>query len=163
MIQALKAIIVTLLALCLFSCTGEDNSAGTLEGEVVRISDGDTVTIQTDNGTRVKIRMFGIDAPESRQEFGNESKAKITSLISGRTVTVKTHSHDRYNRVLGEIFLDGQNINRTMVQEGCAWHYVQYAPNDKDLARDQQEAMAAKKGLWANPNPTPPWQHRKNH
>lgn len=161
MMHALKAFLTVLLAVCLFSCTGNAPSAGTLEGKVVRISDGDTVTIETDNGTRVKIRLNGIDAPESHQEFGNEARAKIAELIEGRDVTVKTHSHDRYNRVIGEIFLDGRNINRTMVQEGCAWHYVQYAPKDKDLANDQEQARKAGKGLWANPNAIPPWQYRK--
>ena len=161
MMHALKALLMALLAVCLFSCTGDAPTAGTLEGKVVRISDGDTVTIETDNGTRVKIRLNGIDAPESGQEFGKESRAKIVELIDGKDVSVKTHSHDRYNRVLGEIFLDGRNINLTMVQEGCAWHYVKYSPNDKELAKAQQQAMEAKKGLWANPNAVPPWEYRK--
>ncbi|MCQ2366606.1 MAG: thermonuclease family protein [Akkermansia sp.] len=161
MMHALKALLMALLAVCLFSCTGDAPTAGTLEGKVVRISDGDTVTIETDNGTRVKIRLNGIDAPESGQEFGKESRAKIAELIDGEVVTVKTHSHDRYNRVIGEIFLDGRNINRAMVQEGCAWHYVQYAPKDKDLANDQEQAKKAGKGLWANPNAVPPWEYRK--
>ena len=161
MMRALKALLMALLAVCLIACTGEDSSTGTLEGKVVRISDGDTVTIETDNGTRVKIRLNGIDAPESGQEFGQESRAKIAELIDGKDVSVKTHSHDRYNRVLGEIFLDGRNINLTMVQEGCAWHYVKYAPNDKELAKAQQQAMEAHKGLWTNPNAVPPWEYRK--
>lgn len=161
MMNALKVLLMALLAVCLVACTGEDSSSGTLEGRVVRISDGDTVTIETDNGTRVKIRLNGIDAPESRQEFGNEARAKITELIAGKVVTVKTHSHDRYNRVIGEIFLDGRNINRAMVQEGCAWHYVKYAPKDKDLANDQEQAKKAGKGLWSNPNAVPPWDYRK--
>ena len=162
MTNTLKLICAALLAACVFTgCEKADTPENKLDGKVVRISDGDTVTIETDNGTRVKIRLNGIDAPESGQEFGQESRAKIAELIDGEDVSVKTHSHDRYNRVLGEIFLDGRNINLTMVQEGCAWHYVKYAPNDKELAKAQQQAKEAKKGLWANPNAVPPWEYRK--
>ena len=162
MMHALKALLMAMMAVCLIACTGEDSSSGTLEGKVVRISDGDTVTIETDNGTRVKIRLYGIDAPESGQEFGKESRAKIAELIDGEDVSVKTHSHDRYNRVLGEIFLNGRNINLTMVQEGCAWHYDYYAPELTELADAQKQAQAAKKGLWdVEGEPTAPWDYRR--
>ena len=127
-------------------------------GTVVALHDGDTVTV-LDGKTQVKVRLNAIDAPERKQAFGTKSKDALAVRIFGKTVTVLWNEHDRYGRTLGHVMLDGQWINKWMVQEGWAWHYKQYS-HDKRLARWEDESRAAKKGLWSDPHPEAPWVFR---
>ena len=129
-------------------------------GRVVGVTDGDTVRVLRD-GVAVKIRLHGIDAPESRQPFGTKSKTFLSGAIAGKTVTVVDHGTDRYGRTIGEIICDGVNVNHESVDAGMAWWYRQYAKDDSELAAAEQRAKAAKRGLWADPNPIPPWDWRR--
>ena len=162
MLRALKIVCLVLLAACVLPCpAASDTLPAKLKGKVVRVADGDTVTIRLKDGTQEKIRFYGIDAPESDQDYGDKSREKLVSLIDGKTITVKTHERDQYDRVLGEIYLGKKDINLIMVQEGCAWHYDHYAPELTELADAQKQAQAAKKGLWnVEGEPTAPWDYR---
>ena len=129
-------------------------------GRVVGITDGDTVRALRD-GVAVKIRLHGIDAPESRQPFGTKSKTFLSGAIAGKTVTVIEHDTDRYGRTIGEIICNGVNVNHESVDAGMAWWYRKYAPNDHALAAAEQRAKSAGRGLRSDPNPTPPWEWRQ--
>lgn len=129
-------------------------------GRVVGITDGDTVRVLRD-GVAVKIRLHGIDAPESGQPFGTKSKTFLSSAIAGKTVTVIEHDTDRYGRTIGEIICDEANINHGSVDAGMAWWYRQYAKDDSELAAAEQRAKAGGRGLWADPKPIPPWEWRR--
>src|SRR5207302_1746030 len=108
------------------------------------------------------IRLCGIDCPEMKQAFGTRAKQFTAHLAFGETVTVEVHDIDRYGRQVAEIILqDGRNSNHEIVRAGFAWWYVQYARNDEELERLEAEARAAKRGLWADKNPMPPWEFRK--
>ena len=114
-------------------------------GKVVGISDGDTLTVLVDR-QQVKVRLHGVDAPESGQLFGAASKRRASDLAFGSTVTVHPRDVDRYGRTVAAVELaDGRDLGR----DGLAWHYVQYATKDADLRRLQAEAKAARRGLWA--------------
>lgn len=129
-------------------------------GRVVGITDGDTVQVMND-GKAVKVRLNGIDAPESRQPFGTKSKTFLSEAIAGKTVTVVEHGPDKYGRTIGDIICDGQNINHASVANGMAWWYRKYAPGDSALEIAELQAKAAGHGLWADSNPVPPWEWRK--
>lgn len=101
---------------------------------VHEIIDGDTVDVSIDLGFHiqhiVRIRLYGIDAPEvkskdiSERQLANEATKKLTELIEGKVVTVKTHkSSDKYGRYLAEIICDGININKLLLTEGLAKEY----------------------------------------
>lgn len=134
----------------------------TLKGKVVSVADGDTITIRLKDGSTEKVRLFGIDAPEKDQPYGNEAKRKLNDLVYNKSVTVKTQDTDDYGRVVGTLVLNGKDINLAMVKAGCAWHYKHYAPDNTKLAEAEKSARAAKAGLWKAPQPTPPWDFRKD-
>jgi endonuclease YncB( thermonuclease family) len=131
----------------------------TLDGEVVGLADGDTLILLDAQKTQHKIRLEGIDAPESKQEFGTQSRKALGNKIIRKTVRVEWNERDRYDRVLGHVILDGRWINQEHIADGWAWHYKQY--NDSAvLAEAETKAREAKLGLWAKPNPIAPWDFR---
>ena len=140
--------------------------ADTLQGRVVRIADGDTVTVLDASKTQWKIRLMGIDAPEKKQAFGNKSKQHLSDLVFNKQVTVEYSKQDRYGRTVGKIFVDGIDANLEQVKAGLAWHYKKYqkeqTPEDRVLyAHAEDQAKADKRGLWLDLDPIAPWDFRK--
>lgn len=125
-------------------------------GKVVSVHDGDTITILAEK-EQVKIRLFGIDAPELKQPFGRKSKEFLASMVAGKNVEVEQQGNDRYGRAIGIVFLDGRDINKEMVASGYAWAFRKFS---KKYAPQESEAKFEKRGLWHD-NPTPPWEWRK--
>jgi endonuclease YncB( thermonuclease family) len=139
----------------------------TLTGRVVRIADGDTVTVLDATNTQHRIRLQGIDAPESHQAFGTQSKKSLSDMIFDKDVTVIYDKTDQYGRLVGKILLNGKDVNLEQVKAGMAWHYKEYereqSPEDRDLyARAEDEARAARRGLWVDANPTEPGEFRRD-
>jgi endonuclease YncB( thermonuclease family) len=138
----------------------------TLSGRVVRIADGDTITVLDAGNTQHRIRLQGIDAPESRQDFGAQAKKKLSGLIFGKDVEVIYEKTDQYGRLVGKILLDGRDINLEQVRSGMAWHYKEYereqSTEDRELyARAEDEARSARRGLWLDTNPLEPSEFRR--
>jgi endonuclease YncB( thermonuclease family) len=104
-----------------------------LSGKVVGVTDGDTVVVLDSNYTQHKIRLSGIDAPERGQAFGTNSKQHLADLIAGESVTVEYDKYDKYDRIVGKILLDGEDVNLKQVEAGMAWHYKQYQKEQKLL------------------------------
>lgn len=130
-----------------------------LEGRVVGVHDGDTVTLLISGNQQVKIRLAQIDAPESDQAFGQRSKQSLSAIIFNKTIRVKKEAIDRYGRTVGTILVDGLDANREQVKRGMAWAYRNYL-HDQSLVQVEEEARRAKVGLWSDPNPMPPWEYR---
>lgn len=131
-----------------------------IRGKVVSIADGDTITVLDAEKVQHKIRLEGIDAPEKGQAFGTKAKEKMSELVGEKDVVVTWEKKDRYGRILGDVHLGDRLINLEMVQDGLAWHYKQYSKS-KELAEAENEARKAKKGLWGDKSPEPPWEFRK--
>ncbi|HBB98860.1 MAG TPA: nuclease [Blastocatellia bacterium] len=139
----------------------------TLTGRVVRIADGDTVTVLDATNTQHRIRLQGIDAPESHQAFGTQSKKSLSDMIFDKDVTVIYDKMDQYGRLVGKILLNGKDVNLEQVKAGMAWHYKEYereqSPEDRELyARAEDEARSARRGLWVEANPIEPGEFRRN-
>jgi endonuclease YncB( thermonuclease family) len=110
----------------------------------------------------VKVRLHGIDAPETGQDFGSRAKQAASDLAFGKEVTVRPVERDRYGRTVAEVILPGgRSLGQEMVRRGMAWWHRAYAPADAALERLEAEARAAKAGLWSQPHPVPPWDWRK--
>jgi micrococcal nuclease len=127
--------------------------------EVIGIADGDTLTV-LEGRKQVKIRLSGIDAPEKRQPFGNRSRQSLASLCFRKDATYEVQDVDRYGRTVAVVTCDGVNANRHQVQTGYAWTYTRYN-KDREMPALQDAARAAKRGLWADPEPVPPWAFRR--
>lgn len=130
-----------------------------LSGRVVRVSDGDTLRLRTGDKT-AKVRLSGIDCPEKRQRHGPEAKQALASLVDGQHVRIEQTAKDRYGRVVGRVYLGELNVNRQLVADGHCWAYRRYL-KDKTLISLEKSAKADRRGLWADPSPTPPWQWRR--
>lgn len=147
--------------------TGEP--AAEKEGTCLKVLDGDTIIFREAGAVdSIKIRLWGIDAPEKDQAFGPEATRKLARLIEHKSVTLRFHEEaresaegrDGYSRDLATIYRKGRNINLELVQGGYAWHYAYYAADVAELAEAQRTARAARLGLWAEANPTEPRLHR---
>ena len=125
--------------------------------KVIKISDGDTITVLSGK-EQTKVRLYGIDAPEKKQDYGQRSKQFLASLIAGQVVEVEPKGKDRYKRTLGTIYYKGQDINAQMVLNGYAWAYVKYS---RIYVDQEKTAREKKRGLWQRNDPTPPWVWRK--
>lgn len=130
-------------------------------GQVVRIADGDTLTVLDATNEQHKVRLHGIDAPEKGQAFGTKAKEALAAKVHEKRVRVIWKERDRYGRIVGGVYLGDRNVNVEMVHDGFAWWYRQYAPKDKALERAEDEARKEKRGLWHDKNPEPPWEYRK--
>ncbi len=150
------------LALALLAVLGRFPAAAgeaPLIGRVQHVADGDTLTIKTD-GARYRIRLHEIDAPEHRQPGSREARAALAGKVEGKYVRVEVETVDDYGRTVGKVWLGNRDINRELVREGHAWAYRRYLQDDSLLA-DERAARQAGRGLWAAPDPVPPWQWRQ--
>ncbi len=135
--------------------------AETLVGRCTHVEDGDTFTLTMGDKSTQKVRLYGIDAPEKRQDYAEAAKQKLTELTAGRELRAVVMNRDRYGRAVARVYADKTDICLAMVSGGCAWHYVIYAPLDIELAEAEALASAQKWGLWQHPHPIPPWEFRK--
>jgi len=133
--------------------------AGSWEGKVVGVSDGDTIKVLKDS-KQVKIRLAAIDCPEKGQPYGQKAKQFTADLVAGKIVKVWQTDIDRYGRIVGFVFVGDKNLNKELLSAGLAWHYKQYS-RDPALAKLEFRARAAKRGLWSEPDPVPPWEWRR--
>lgn len=150
---------------CVGAAQQANNVQLVIEGKVVRVSDGDTITVLDADNKQHRIRFQGIDAPESKQAYGQASKENLSKMVFGKQVTVVWDKVDKYRRTVGKVLLDGRDINIEQIKAGFAWHYKKYAEEQPaedrvTYARAEEQARAAKLGLWQDPNPTPPGEWR---
>jgi endonuclease YncB( thermonuclease family) len=154
-----RRFLLLLLALSSLSCLGAASYPERIEGRVVAIHDGDTLTVLM-NQVQYKIRLEGIDAPELSQAFGRVAKDFVSDFAFGRTVLVRVSGMDRYGRYLGELLVGGRSLNRELPIAGLAWHYRDYSTSE-ELARLESEAHMLGRGLWKDTRPTAPWDYRR--
>lgn len=135
--------------------------AETLVGRCTHVADGDTLTLTLPDNSVEKIRLYGMDAPENQQDFAKEARQKLVELTAGKKLRAVVMNRDRYGRAVARVYENNTDVCLAMISEGCAWHYVIYAPLDTELAEAEALASANKLGLWRHPHPVPPWEFRK--
>jgi endonuclease YncB( thermonuclease family) len=166
---------IALLSALIFSLSAQAGEF--IQGRVVGVSDGDTITVLDANHEQHKIRLSGIDAPEKAQPFGQRSKENLSLLIFGREVAVEWRKKDRYGRTVGKVMVAEAACHEAscpkvldachaQIVAGMAWWYRQYAKEQEpgDANRYEQselEARTRRIGLWTESQPTPPWDWRK--
>ncbi len=172
----MQYIIICLISVVLYSPALAD----TVQGTVVKIADGDTVTIVDDSGKKHRIRLAGIDAPEKDQPYGDVSTQGLNKLVSGRIVTIEYEKRDRYKRIVGKVLVDppGEvfcmaldcvkkvDAGLEQIKAGLAWHYKYYqmeqSEEDRRLYSEaESEARIKQLGLWMDKEPMAPWEWRR--
>jgi endonuclease YncB( thermonuclease family) len=139
--------------------------SGVIQGKVVDLGWGDALTVLDAQSKQHRVRLLGIDAPEKEQAFGPAARQKLSALVFGKAVSIKYSKVDRSGRPLGKVMLGAMDINLEMLKAGLAWYYS----NDRDLpesdrplyANAEREAQSAKRGLWQDESPMPPWEFRQ--
>ncbi len=136
------------------------------KGRVIQIPDGDTLVVLTENGTLTRVRLYGVDCPETRQHGGGAAAAFASEMALFRPVSLAVMDTDQYGRKVAVVRLaDGRTLNGELVRAGHAWVYRRYCtasfcPDWLDLER---QARKQHLGLWAGKSPQPPWQWRRAH
>jgi len=153
--------LITLLLLTLPACNFSiKDLPGNFTGKVTGIKDGDTFEIMF-GGKAETVRLAHVDCPEKSQPYGKKAKQFASDLCFGKEVIVISTERDRYNRLIGIVYLkDGTNVNKELVKAGLAWHYRQYS-NDPSYSFLEAEARNGKKGLWVEKDAAAPWEWRK--
>lgn len=137
----------------LIFCFAFNANSDVLNGTVVGINDGDTITVLDNSMQQHKVRLKGIDAPEKSQAFGSEAKVTLSNYIYKKEVTVEFKKYDKYKRIVGKVTLDGHDICLQMIHDGMAWHYIEFereqSKTDRELYREAEDsAKEIKVGLW---------------
>jgi micrococcal nuclease len=153
----LKSIKISIIICLIFK--GLSGYAQAYDGSIIRVIDGDTFVFQTEEGS-LTIRMNDIDAPERDQPFSKESSDFLKQYLH-KVATLKSSGVDRYSRTLAVLYIDGKDINLLSIRGGYSWHFKRYS-TDHQYAQAEEYAKKNKLGLWAVPNPIPPWDWRKN-
>jgi endonuclease YncB( thermonuclease family) len=157
-----------LLVLCLVvALIAGQAVARTITGTVIQVIDGDTVEVLVDH-VPVRVRLAAIDAPEigygrddPGQPYGQAARQSLANLIARRAVTIYDEGTDQYGLMLGTVYDGPANINARQVSQGMAWVYRDYS-HDPVLMWLEYQARVAKRGLWADPHPVPPWEYRRS-
>jgi endonuclease YncB( thermonuclease family) len=158
--DAVKRVAIAIVAAAAVFLVAPAYAGQAFAGRVVHVVDGDTIAVLHD-GREERVRLTNIDCPERRQAFGRQATYATSALTRDVIVTVAVDGRDRYGRTLGEVLLpDGTSLNRTLVRMGWAWNFTHYS-KDPLLTDLEAQARAAQRGLWADPNPVPPWLYRK--
>lgn len=143
-------------------CLQADAASTVYGGEVVSVSDGDTVILRKRDRTRVTCRLANIDAPETRQSYGFAAWHELHRLTIRKWATIEDTGGDRYGRRVCVLTIGEMQVNREMVRAGLAWVYPAYN-HDKSLPAIEAEARANKRELWSEPDAMAPWAWRKLH
>ena len=153
------------LATLLLFVAGNLN-ASILQGKVVHVADGDTITVLDATNTQHKIRLQGIDAPEKAQAFGQKSKQSLSQLVHSKQVTVEFQKKDKYDRSVGKVVLNGTDVCLEQIKLGMAWHYKHYESEQpkedrETYAQAENAARTNAIGLWKDKQTIPPWEFRR--
>lgn len=143
---------------CVGSASSRSRSAETrFSGTVIKVADGDTITVTAGRKTEIRVRLDGIDCPELHQAYGTKARQYASARVYGRDVTVVAHGKDDYGRTLGTVFVENSSLNEELVSLGLAWAYVYHSTKYASVEKD---ARSRRIGLWSDANPVPPWEFR---
>lgn len=145
----LTALLCFVLALV---CRGE-----TFTAQVDHVIDGDTIAVLR-NGAVVRVRLWGVDAPERKQPRADEAREVLQRKLDGKAVDVDVVSRDRYKRLVARVSVNGQCVNLELLNAGWAWWYARYAPAAGEYAAAQDAAKTARRGIWMDFDAMAPWE-----
>lgn len=136
------------------------------QARIQHLSDGDSFVVRTEDGRRVTVRLSAIDAPEKAQPFGDVSRRSLLAMVEGKSLTITPIKRDPYGRTVARVLVGEIDIGLAQVRAGMAWHYKRYeseqTPRERrEYTSAEQRARDSGLGLWAQPEPVPPWRFRE--
>lgn len=151
-------ILLLVVCLCVIS-----TPCGAWPARVVAVTDGDTVGVEpVSGGEQVKIRLYGIDAPERKQPFGEAARGLVSNAVLHRNVSIEEKSRDRYGRIVAIVWLGtGESLQSVLLEAGLAWVWPRYCRNCQSWEELQKKAHMLGLGIWFDPAPIPPWEWRR--
>ena len=151
------SLILLLIFLSVFPCF-----AHAFSGKVVGVANGDTITVLRDK-EQVRIRLYGIDCPEKGQAFSKKAKQFTSEMVFGKVVEVGAITVDHYGRTVSLVYVEGKGVCDELIRAGLAWVYYLYCnlPICAEWKNLEAEAKEAKRGIWSEHDPIPPWEFRR--
>ncbi len=168
---AVRALVVIVIAVSTASVFA---APWVVEGRVVGVSVGDTITVLDSDKKQHKVRINGIDAPEKGQAFGDRSRQSLAQMTYGKDARIECHKVDRFGREVCKVWVQPSGCPRcgktldvglAQISVGLAWWFRRYANEQsaEDCGRyesEEEEARLRKRGLWVDAKPVPPWEWR---
>lgn len=130
---------------------------------VLSVHDGDSLRLRRADGQGMAVRLYGVDCPELGQPYG-EAARDLTRRLVGRSVIVRPTGGKSWRREVAVVLLQsGRSLQSALVEAGLAWVDDRFcrSPDCDDWRQAQARARAARRGLWADADPMPPWQWRR--
>ena len=146
---------------CLADTNGYDD---VFLADVIKVIDGDTLEVRH-QGRKLRVRLFGIDAPEWQQDFSHQAKEFTRQRVEGQRVELRSKEWDKYGRLVAVVHIGGNSLNEELLREGLVWVHIYYCkePICRKWRRLEKEARMAKRGLWKQDTPVPPWEWKQNY
>jgi len=136
-----------------------ERAAADLEGRVIAVPDGDTLTIRV-GGENLRVGLDGVDAPEIGQAYGKSARRSLAQLCRGKDASVVERGKDEDGRILGSVRCGELDANAEQVRRGMAWVHLRYLPLGSPLYEFEANARLRRVGLWRAAKPVPPWEWR---
>jgi endonuclease YncB( thermonuclease family) len=152
-------LLLVILVFCALSACHRQEKFFT--AKCVGVVDGDTLVV-LQGRKQIRVRIWGIDAPEGGQPFGRNAKLFMSELVFGKQVVVYPSDVDQYGRTVARVYSGDTDIGLAAVSAGYAWWFTRHSPRDEELRNAQAEARNAGRGLWARPGNIPPWEYRSD-
>jgi endonuclease YncB( thermonuclease family) len=155
-----------LAALLLLTAVAAPALALRAEGVAVSVDDGDSFELRVAGRGRVAVRLHAIDAPERLQAYGEAARRALADAVAGRSVHIDCYKTDRRGRRVCRAWIGGDDLQLRLLEQGHAWHFTAYLDEQSEAERQsyssaQARAREARRGLWAQAAPMPPWTCRE--
>lgn len=146
------------------SCWANSDSDALFSASVVKVIDGDTIEVKH-LGKKLRVRLWGVDTPEWQQPFSHNAREFTRHHIQGRQVELQPKAWDKYGRLVAMVAVGGRSLNEDLLLEGMAWVHIYYCkePICREWRQVEKEARSARRGLWQDNNPVPPWKWKQGH
>lgn len=154
-------IYLKLLPLLFLQAANADSAFQIDKVRLISCYDGDTCTFKKPNETnKIKVRFFGIDAPEKKQAFGTQSRDSLTKLLSeAKNIRLECNGKKSFKRMVCDVYADNVYANQYLVRNGYAWDAEKYSKGKFKL--DQEHAQKNKLGMWVSDGNVVPSEYRK--
>jgi endonuclease YncB( thermonuclease family) len=153
-----RLFLASFLCICFFAAPSAAMTPQHIYGRIVRVAEGDTLTVFGNEDLRYDVRLIGADAPNSGQAFSPQAKENLAKKVMGKFVDIEIVDRDQFGRNLGRVYLSKRFINLEQVRDGFAWRDPQF-DKKREFVAAERDARAHRRGLWADRHPVAPWEY----